>query len=207
MLFQAHRDYGTGKSDIQVRLCLSWPCLPWRRVQVSIHERGARNGLFVLFWTFSRRLTHCASASCRTSSLQAKVLYLTAVQQYPLYGATFFDAQYKGFWSFPNRLFICVDVSGFKFVNLKTKDIMAEFLYDQLKNFEVNSAESSITFNMTVALADESPSYMFSCPRTDDVAQLIASYSPAHRNWKQVCACVRVCVPVCCCVGATDRVN
>ena len=37
------------------------------------------------------------------TDLQAKVLYLTAVKQYPLYGGTFFDVQYKGFWAHPNR--------------------------------------------------------------------------------------------------------
>ncbi len=37
------------------------------------------------------------------SDLQAKVLYLTAVKQYPLYGGTFFDVQFKGFWAYPNR--------------------------------------------------------------------------------------------------------
>jgi hypothetical protein len=37
------------------------------------------------------------------SDMQAKVLYLTAVKQYPLYGGTFFDVQFKGFWAFPNR--------------------------------------------------------------------------------------------------------
>ena len=34
--------------------------------------------------------------------------------------------------------------------------------------------------------------FMFLCPRKDDVANMIASYSPPHRNWKQVReSCVR----------------
>ena len=35
--------------------------------------------------------------------LQAKVKYLSAVKQFPLYGGTSFEVEYKGFWSFPNK--------------------------------------------------------------------------------------------------------
>ena len=43
------------------------------------------------------------------------MLYLTAVKQYPLYGGTFFDVQFKGFWAYPNRfvwlLWVCRPLS------------------------------------------------------------------------------------------------
>lgn len=144
-IFMAHRDYGTGKTD-----------------------------------------------------LQAKVLYLTAVKQYPLYGGTFFEAVYKGFWMYPARILVCVAVDGIKFVNYMTKEVFVQFGYDKLKSLEVNTYEDTLTMVMNNAIspapaanAGEAPAaaatgYMFVCSRKEDVAGLISSYSPTHRNWKQI---------------------
>lgn len=120
------------------------------------------------------------------SDMQAKVLYLTTVKQYPLYGGTFFDVQYKGFWPHPNRLLLCIDIDGFKFVNGKSKDVLESYDYSALRNIEVNAHEDTITFNLLNPTSEGSALFMFFCPRKDDVANLIASYSPEHRNWKQV---------------------
>ena len=57
----------------------------------------------------------------------------------------------------------------------------------QLKNVEVNAYEDTITFNMDPKSLEDAPLYMFLCSRKEDLANIIASYSPAHRNWKQVC--------------------
>ncbi len=51
----------------------------------------------------------------------------------------------------------------------------------------MNANEDTITFNMETKAADDVALYMFLCPRKDDLANIVASYSPAHRNWKQVC--------------------
>eukprot|EP00039_Didymoeca_costata_P024022 m.9005 g.9005 ORF g.9005 m.9005 type:complete len:2048 (+) comp3994_c0_seq1:287-6430(+) len=120
------------------------------------------------------------------TEMQAKVLYLTAVKQYPLYGGTNFDVTYKGFWQFPNRLYICVDFEGFKLVATRNKEILAEFKYDQLRTVEVNDYEDTITLNMVPGSLGDATYYMFVTPRKDDIANLIASYSPKHRNWKQI---------------------
>jgi myosin-7 len=64
-IFDAHKDVGTGKSDIEV--CLVSLC------------------------------------GCSFTSCQAKVKYLSAVKQFPLYGGSSFEVEYKGFWSFPNK--------------------------------------------------------------------------------------------------------
>jgi hypothetical protein len=89
---------------------------------------------------------------------------------------------------------LAVHEDGFKFVNYRTKDVIMQFTYAQLKNVEVNSYEDSITFNMDPKSLDDAPLYMFLCPRKEDVANLIASYSPAHRNWKQVSVGVPHCL-------------
>ena len=57
---------------------------------------------------------------------------------------------------------------------------------------EVNAYEDTITFNMEMKAhemkaQDENANFMFLCSRKEDLANLVASYSPAHRNWKQVC--------------------
>jgi myosin-7 len=114
--------------------------------------------------------------------VKAKVLYLTAVKQYPLYGGTFFDVQYKGFWSHPARLYLTVHVDGFRFVS-RTKDVLATYTYDDLANIEVNAYEDTITLNMVEHVGQD---FMFSTRLKEDVANLIASYAPQHRNWKQV---------------------
>ncbi len=51
---------------------------------------------------------------------------------------------------------------------------------------EVNAYEDTITFNMEQRTAEDAALFMFVCSRKDDLANLVASYSPAHRNWKQV---------------------
>ena len=100
------------------------------------------------------------------TDVQAMVLYLTAIKQYPLYGGTFFDVQYKGFWAFPTRLMCSVHVDGFKFVNYRTKEVLLEFSYSQLRNIEVNAYEDTITFNMIPTSPDDTASYMFQCQVT-----------------------------------------
>jgi len=120
------------------------------------------------------------------SGIRAKVLYLTAVKQYPLYGGTFFDVKYLGFWSHPERLLISIDVEGFKFVHQHSKEVFQSYPYAQMKNVSVNAYEETITFNMHDTASNAGANFMFLCPRKDDIANLIASYSPAHRTWKQV---------------------
>jgi myosin-7 len=120
------------------------------------------------------------------TDVQAKVLYLTAVKQYPLYGGTFFDVKYLGFWSYPERLLLSIDVGGFKFVHMITKEVFAEYPFSALQNVAVNAYEETIIFNMNSSAGVSGDNFMFLCPRKDDVANLIASYSPQHRNWKQV---------------------
>lgn len=117
---------------------------------------------------------------------RAMVVYLTAAKQYPHYGGTNFEVAYKGFWSFPNKLYLSVHSDGFKFVATREKEILAEYPYTALKNVEVNSFESCITLNMVPGSLGDTASFTFHCARKNDVANLIASYSPKHGKWKQV---------------------
>ena len=71
----------------------------------------------------------CQSRASTHGSCQANVKYLSGVKQFPLYGGTSFDVEYKGFWSYPNKLSLSLHVDGFKFVHTKTKKILLELSY------------------------------------------------------------------------------
>lgn len=120
------------------------------------------------------------------TDVEAKVMYLTCVKQFQLYGGTFFPVEYKGHWSYPTRLILSIHNVGFKFVNPRSKDVMAEYEWRSLQNVEVNSWDDTITLNMIKQAAEDSAHFTFVTPRKEDIAGLIASYSPSHRNWKQV---------------------
>ena len=114
--------------------------------------------------------------------IQAKVWYLTSVKNFLLYGSTLFFVVYKGYWSYSNKLYIAVDKDGFKFVNSKTKAVMAEFPYSRLENLAVDIIDMAITFNMKTQSPEEQKYFTFETPQKDDLAALIASYSPHHSN-------------------------
>lgn len=118
--------------------------------------------------------------------IQAKVWYLTSVKYYPLYGSTFFYVHYKGFWSYPNHLIVAVDLAGVKFVNQKSKQIMAEYKYAQLESVAVDIVDDAVTLNMRTSGPEEQRSFNFETHQKEDIANLIASYSPVHSNWQRV---------------------
>lgn len=63
---------------------------------------------------------------------------------------------------------------------------MAEYTYAQLENVAVGMVEETITLNMKVTGQGEQPSFSFETDQKEDIATLIASYSPAHSNWQRV---------------------
>eukprot|EP00118_Oscarella_pearsei_P025077 m.307450 g.307450 ORF g.307450 m.307450 type:complete len:2013 (+) comp42307_c0_seq1:102-6140(+) len=137
-------------------------------------------------WSHEQRTKAIATAhkeyGTGKSPIQAKVWYLTCVKNFLLYGSTLFYVVYKGYWSYPNNLLIAVDREGFRFVNLKTKAVMAEFSYEKLENLAVDIADFAITFNMKTRSPEEQKYYTFETLQKDDLAALIASYSPHHSN-------------------------
>jgi myosin-7 len=124
------------------------------------------------------------------TDMQSKVLYLTAVKQYPQYGTTFYPCTYKGFWSHPNKVFLAIDKDGFAFVSAKTRVTLQTFTYAQLQHMEVDMAEDTITLSMkptkrSDGKGEEQQHFTFQTSQKEDIALLIASYSPVHRNWSQ----------------------
>ena len=120
------------------------------------------------------------------SAIQAKVWYMTSVKHYPLYGSSLFPVEYKGFWSHPNRIYLAVDVNGVKFVSRNTKQILADYPYKKLESVAVDTMDDVLILNMKVKAPEEQRVFEFETPQREDIANLIASYSPPHSKWSRV---------------------
>ena len=65
---------------------------------------------------------------------------------------------------------------------------MAGFSYAQLETISVDILEDAITLNMIVESEEEQKSFHFETipGQKENIANLIASYSPTHQNWQKV---------------------
>ena len=63
---------------------------------------------------------------------------------------------------------------------------MAEYKYSQLQSVAVGMVEETVTLNMKAMVQGEQRSFSFETEQKEDIASLIASYSPAHGNWQRV---------------------
>ena len=63
---------------------------------------------------------------------------------------------------------------------------MAEYSYSQLESVAVGVVEETVTLNMKITGKGEQEHFSFETIQKEDIASLIASYSPAHSNWQRV---------------------
>ena len=63
---------------------------------------------------------------------------------------------------------------------------MAEYKYSQLESVAVDIVEDAVTLNMKTTGPEEQRSFNFETDNKEDIANLIASYSPVHSNWQRV---------------------
>lgn len=63
---------------------------------------------------------------------------------------------------------------------------MAQYGYSQLENVAVDIIEDAVSLNMKTSGPEEQRSFSFETEKKEDIASLIASYSPVHSNWKRV---------------------
>ena len=76
--------------------------------------------------------------------------------------------------------------TGLNFVNQRSKQLMASYDYSRLDYITVDQFDPVITLYMLVLTAEEQKSFIFETSQKEDIANLIASYSPAHSNWQRV---------------------
>ncbi len=63
---------------------------------------------------------------------------------------------------------------------------MAEYSYDILGSVQVNIVEDVVTLAMKEGGPEEQKVFSFETAHKEDIANLIASYSPIHNNWQRV---------------------
>lgn len=119
------------------------------------------------------------------ADLIAKVWYLSVVMQYPLFGTTQFPVIYKGYLSYGHNLLLGVNAEGILISNPADKSILNAFRYCDIESLTVFPTENFITLKLTKSLSETHKNicFTFETNQKEEIAFLVASYSPNHSNW------------------------
>lgn len=117
------------------------------------------------------------------SPIVAKVWYLSLVMQYPLYGAALFPVQYKGvlaiFGNMP--LLLGVHSSALLIVAASDKKVLATHKYSDIETMTIYPTESLLTLKLYKETPEGSNKCLtFETMQKEEIASLVASYSPRH---------------------------
>ncbi|KAL9693548.1 hypothetical protein quinque_012833 [Culex quinquefasciatus] len=139
------------------------------------------------FWVPILAQAHRQYGSGRTE-LTAKVLYLSCVMQYPLYGTTMFPVSYRGYWSYGNSLILGVNCEGIILIKPDDKFVLYEFRYSEIESIMLDPSDSFITISLnrhtsTTTTADQQRCFVFETSQKNEIGSLIVSYFPALSNW------------------------
>lgn len=139
------------------------------------------------FWVPILAQAHRQYGSSRTE-LTAKVLYLSCVMQYPLYGTTMYAVTYRGYWSYGNSLILGVNIEGLMLIKPEDKFVIYEFRYVDIESIMLDPSDSFITItlnrNSTAAGAtDQQRCFVFETSQKNEIGSLIISYFPGLSNW------------------------
>lgn len=131
------------------------------------------------------------------NELTAKVLYLSCVMQYPLYGTTMFNVIYKGFWSHANSIIFGINYEGIMFIQPEDKFVLYQFKYSDIESIMLDPSDSFITITLnrqhvqvTKQAAKDSAipleaqrCFVFETSQKTEIGSLIVSYYPPLSNW------------------------
>lgn len=137
------------------------------------------------FWVPILAQAHRQYGAGRTE-LTAKVLYLSCVMQYPLYGTTMFSVSYRGYWSYGNTLVLGVNCEGIVLIKPDDKFILYEFRYTEVESIMIDPSDSFITINLLrsqTAPPEQQRCYVFETKQKHEIGSLIVSYYPPLSNW------------------------
>ncbi|KAL1461041.1 hypothetical protein WDU94_012973 [Cyamophila willieti] len=115
------------------------------------------------------------------SEMMAKVLYLSCVMQYPLYGTTMFSVTYRGYWSYGNDLILGVNWEGLMLIKPEDKFVLYEFRYVDIESLFLDPSDSFITVNLIDQGAHRC--FVFETAQKTEIGSLIISYYPALAAW------------------------
>lgn len=137
------------------------------------------------FWIPIIAQAHRQYGAGRTE-LTAKVLYLSCVMQYPLYGTTMFSVSYRGYWSYGNSLVLGVNCEGIVLIKPDDKFILYEFRYSEIESIMLDPSDSFVTINLLRSVAaqpEQQRCYVFETKQKQEIGSLIVSYFPPLSNW------------------------
>ncbi|XP_023721880.1 myosin-I heavy chain isoform X2 [Cryptotermes secundus] len=118
------------------------------------------------------------------SDLTAKVLYLSCVMQYPLYGTTMFQVTYRGYWSYGNSLILGVNSEGLMLIKPDDKFVLYEYRYQDVESIFLDPSDSFLTINLMRQQPDNSHRcFVFETEQKNEIGSLIVSYCPALAAW------------------------
>ncbi|KAH8379162.1 hypothetical protein KR009_003331 [Drosophila setifemur] len=147
------------------------------------------------FWIPILAQAHRQYGSSR-NELTAKVLYLSCVMQYPLYGTTMFNVNYKGYWNFVNNIILGVYCDGIMFIQPEDKFVIYQFKYVDIESIMLDPSDSFITISVSRntqqfgkhcregnSLVESQKCFVFETSQKNEIGSLIISYYPALSNW------------------------
>ncbi|XP_063222592.1 myosin-I heavy chain isoform X2 [Bacillus rossius redtenbacheri] len=119
------------------------------------------------------------------TELTAKVLYLSCVMQYPLYGTTMFHVTYRGYWSYGNSLILGVNSDGLMLIKPDDKFVLYEYRYQDVESIFLDPSDSFITVNLMRQQPDSNSHkcFVFETTQKSEIGSLIISYCPALAGW------------------------
>jgi hypothetical protein len=116
--------------------------------------------------------------------LTAKVLYLSCVMQYPLYGTTMFNVTYRGYWCYGNQLILGINCEGLMLIKPDDKFVLSEYRYQDVESIMLDPSDSFVTISLLRHNPDSSHKcFVFETQQKNEIGSLIVSYCPALAGW------------------------
>ncbi|XP_070135600.1 unconventional myosin-VIIa isoform X2 [Drosophila bipectinata] len=147
------------------------------------------------FWIPILAQAHRQYGSSR-NELTAKILYLSCVMQYPLYGTTMFHVTHRGYWSFINNIILGVYCDGIMFIQPDDKFVIYQFKYVDVESILLDPSDSFITISLNHNIPplnkphrdsnfvlESQKCFVFETTQKHEIGSLIIAYYPALSNW------------------------
>lgn len=145
------------------------------------------------FWVPILAQAHRQYGGNRTE-MTAKVLYLSCVMQYPLYGTTMFEVKYRGYWNYGNTLIFGINWEGIAFIRNDDKFVLFTFKYTDIESIMLDPSDSFITITLTRQSqnqpningglnTDQQRCFVFETVQKNEIGALIVSYYPQLSSW------------------------
>lgn len=99
------------------------------------------------------------------------------------YSTVFYNKTIPVFLLAGHKLLLGVSAEGILMVNLADKGILNAYRYCDVESVMVDPSDDLVTINLLKTLPDTHKCFIFETSQKNEVANLIASYSPAHANW------------------------